>query len=259
MSDLGITFSDYYKAVSEFLGLGSSPTGTNLTMVKNIVYRGYKRFLYPSVLNPQTGKKVPHNWSFLKRQYTLVTESGKWKYALPEDFGRILTDPEFSSSAGYDSLIKRSAEFILRQRNRVDSSSYPWYYAITTSEFDPSVGTTWEIWLNDTPDQSYTLYFWYAVHTPKPTEDLDILVGGIEAQEALLESCLAVAEQQMEDGTSTIHTQLAADLIQSLVAADDIDKGKSLGRVYEPNANVDSEGTWRSTLRNINDNNIYNE
>jgi hypothetical protein len=256
MSDLNLAFSDYYSAVSEFLGLGSSPTGTNLTKVKNIVYRGYKRFLYPSILNPQTGKKVHHNWSFLKRQYTLVTESGKWKYPLPEDFGRILTDPEFSSNAGYDSLIKRSAEFILRQRNISDSSSYPWYYAITASEFDSEIGTTWELWLNDTPDQSYTLHFWYKIHVPKPENATDLLIGGIDTQEALLESCLAVAEQQEEDGTSTIHTQLAADLIQSLISADDIDRGKSLGRMSRP-GQCSEDSTWRSILTNIDDTNIY--
>jgi hypothetical protein len=54
-SDLQLTFSDIYTKVSEFLGLGSSPTGTDLTKVKDLTYRGYRRFLLPkNVRNGQT-------------------------------------------------------------------------------------------------------------------------------------------------------------------------------------------------------------
>ena len=146
MAELTLAFSDYYTHVSEFLGLGSSPAGTNLTKVKDIVYRGYRRFLYPTVRDPRTGKKAPHHWSFLQRYYSIVTEANKWKYALPEDFGRILTDPEFSANKGYNTLMKRNSEFILKQRNTLDYSSYPWYYAINNSEYDVEIGTTWEMW-----------------------------------------------------------------------------------------------------------------
>lgn len=255
MGTLDYSFSDYYQRVGEFLGLtavGTAPTGNNLTKCKEIVYRGYKRFLYP------TDKRIAkrHVWSFLKKYATLTTEDGKWKYALPEDFLRVLTDPTYSTDDAYDHLIRLSGDYILQKRVDSSSSGYPWNYAIVASDFDVEVGTTWEIWLYETPDSAYTLHYWYEISVPEPSDASEFLIGGVDTDEALLECCLAVAEQQEEDGTSTLHTQLADDLLQQLIIADTKTKSNTLGRMLGagPRSVWDKE---RNLLTNFQDDNLY--
>ena len=49
MPTLDLTYSDVYTAVSNYLGLGNPTTdATELITVKNIVKRGYRKFLMPT-------------------------------------------------------------------------------------------------------------------------------------------------------------------------------------------------------------------
>jgi len=61
VSTLEQTFQNMYSLVGEFVGWGSSPAAGDVTKAKNLVYRGYRRFLQP--INMRNGK--PHVWSFL--------------------------------------------------------------------------------------------------------------------------------------------------------------------------------------------------
>jgi len=83
VSTLEQTFKSVYELVGEFVGWGSSPAAGDITKAKNLVYRGYRRFLQP--INMRNGK--PHVWSFLKQHGTIITVSGQWQYDLPADFG----------------------------------------------------------------------------------------------------------------------------------------------------------------------------
>lgn len=256
MATLELTFSDYYQRVSDFLGLGTSPTGSNLTKVKDIVYRGYRQFLYPSISDPRTGKTRRHTWSFLKQLASLVTSDGKWRYSLPTDFGRMITDPAFSKDDAYEPLKKVRKDAILNMRVDSDSKGYPFRYAIAPLKYDLEIGTVWEIWLYETPDQAYVLNYFYLINPPKPTSDTDFLIGGIECNEAILESCLSVAESQEEDASSTHHTQLAAKLLRELIEADTIDTPNTLGRMTCPR-DISKWNRERDILTNFQDSNLY--
>lgn len=61
MADLGLTFSDLYKEVSNFLGLGLSPAGDNLALAKKYACDGYRLFLMG--VDPRSGRA--YQWSFL--------------------------------------------------------------------------------------------------------------------------------------------------------------------------------------------------
>ena len=50
MARLTLSYKDVYDKVGEFLGLvpsGTTPTGQDLTDVKDIVARGLRQFIYP--------------------------------------------------------------------------------------------------------------------------------------------------------------------------------------------------------------------
>jgi hypothetical protein len=233
MVQLGWTFSEIYNQVSDFLGSGTSPSSEVLTKVKNIVHRAYLRFLNP--ISPVTGKA--HLWSFIKVSYTIQLKNGMWKYALPEDFDRLLAQPQFDTSDGYDHLIKVDKNWILNCRSIGDESSTPIYYAIVPSVYNPEIGTKWEIWVYPTPNQSYNLFTSYIMSPIEPSATTDLVVGGPFASEVLLEMALAVAEQQENDEV-TYHKEIADQLLAQLLLRDTVDVPDTVGSLRMPKENV---------------------
>jgi len=227
MARLVLTYSDLYQRVSDFLSWGTSPTGDTLTKVKDIVARGYRQFLYPVDMRTN----MAHQWNFLQAYYSLQLSSTKYKYAVPHNFSDIISMPIFSADSGYAPPMKTSGEQILNMRSNFDLSGAPEYFAIVPSTFDNEIGTAYEMWFYPTPDASYNISYFYLMDPLKPSSDSDFVVGGIRACEAILESCLAIAEQQ-EDDTIGIHTQLAESLIQKLIIADTMTNSDYFGNLY---------------------------
>jgi hypothetical protein len=61
MTDLSLTFADLYKEVSNFLGLGLSPSGDKLALAKKYANDGYRLFLMG--VDPRSQRA--YQWSFL--------------------------------------------------------------------------------------------------------------------------------------------------------------------------------------------------
>ena len=230
MANLRITYEYILQRVSDFLGRGSTtPTGDNLTLVGDIVARGYRQFLYP--IDMRNGDA--YEWSFLRKFYVLPIQSGVWKYQLPEDYSEMLTAPTFDDDDGYKALDKRTPQEMLEFRSAVVESCFPYYYAVVPVGTGLETGSYDELWVYPEPDASYNLKFFYKVDPLKPENTSDYLVGGVRAAEAILESCLAVAEVQ-EDDEIGIHTQRAAELIQALILVDTKrDEDTIVGNLYD--------------------------
>ena len=232
MARLTLSYEDLYTRVSSFMSLttaGVNPTGTNLTTCKDIVDRGIRQFLYP--LDARYGS--PHEWSFLKQLWSFKTASGQWKYSVPVDFSDLITDFTFDDDQALGSLSKVSGQQIEKMRSRVTTSGWPHYFALVPQRYDIEIGTTYQLWLYPTPSQAYSLSTFYRPDPVKLAATTDLMIGGIMAIEAILESCLAVAETQEEDNTSTHHQQEAARLIQTAIR---FDSGKTdtttIGNLY---------------------------
>jgi hypothetical protein len=226
MARLDLTFEDIYKLVSDFLGLGTSPSGTNLTKVQNIVYRAYRQFLYP--IHPNTSRK--HTWSFLKKSYFIYTKDGVWKYQLPLDFDRMLAEPTYGDQEPYGPLTKVSPEMILNKRALSTTQDYPSEYALYPVSTDPELGTMWEIWLWPDPNAGSSITFQYLISPQKPSATTDVILGGPLAAETILEMAYAIAEIQ-EENTSGVHGDLAQKLLLQLILSDTISTPDSLGRL----------------------------
>ena len=222
---LVLTYEDLYNSVARFLhkqqpakfyeDITNRTSDPQTTVIKDIVARGYRQFLYP--ISDNTGKE--HLWSFLKQYLTINLLPNKWKYALPENFSEMLTDPSFSDEDGYYSLTKITPEQLIDLRVGSVECVVPSFYTITTSNYDLETGTFYEFWVHGEPGSSYTLQFFYKIDPLKPESTTHYLVGGIKATEAIMENCYAVAEQQ-ELNVIGIHTQLAHKLIQDLIKVD---------------------------------------
>jgi len=229
MASLELSFSEVYNKCSEVYGTGSSPSGTDLTNAKAMVYRGYRQFLFPTDL--RNGRK--HTWSFLKRHLVMLTQSGEWQYELPSNFRESPTGFQFDSDTGYSPPKKVSPEEILKMRALGIESTYPSYYALVRTPYDQATGSNWQVWFYGVPDGAYRLHCIYIINPDKPSATTDVFVGGVEASEAILESCLAITETE-GDEKQGVHSAEAAKLIQILIQNDFTDVPDSVGKMLDP-------------------------
>jgi len=219
MARLTLSYSDVYQKVGEFLGLvpsGTAPTGQDLTDVKDIVARGLRQFLYPIDMKNGT----PHYWSFLNQYFTLNLMADQWKYALPLDYSDLLSEIVFDTGKWLPKIQRRSGIQIKDLRSSSDASGWPQYYAIVPSTYDLTTGSSFELWFYPKPSQSYILSTFYRIDPLRPSATTDLMVGGISAAEAILESCLGVAEHNQDDNTTQHHQKKAEELIQKLIRFD---------------------------------------
>lgn len=260
MAKLILTYLNLYTEVSNFLGLSAptaAPTGTDLTVCKNIVDRGIRQFLYPIDMRHQT----PHRWSFIERYWSFSTTGTQWKYAMPGDFSELLTDFVHEKNEQLPTLQKVSAQQISSMRSTTDTSGWPRYYALVNMPYDPEIGTVYELWMYPTPSQVYTLSTFYRADPVQLTATTDLALGGISATEAILESCLAVAEQNEDDGISTNHQNKAESLIQKLIR---FDSGKVdtnvVGNLYRNLRGLDIDDVDQcSRFANLDQNDVYSQ
>ena len=230
MARMTIGYSDLYSEVSYFLGLTSratAPTDANLTTCQGIVDRGIRQFLYPLDMEGR-----PHEWQFLQTNMSFALTAGQWKYSLPIDFSELSSTLHYGPSDADPPLMKRNAEQIMAMRTGVDSTAPPEYFAITPTRYDIETGTIYELWLYPTPGSAETLYGFYRADPVQLSAATDLVIGGVRAIEAILESCLAVAELQEEDMSSSHHTAKAAELIQRLIKFDKITTTDKIGNLY---------------------------
>jgi len=249
MASLQYAFSDLYTKVAEQMGLGSSPTGTDLTNVKAIVNRGYRRFLLPLIPDGQ-GKFKLHRWKFLKKTATLSTRSGEWRYQLPEDYSSMIVSFRFVSAEAYINPVERDEGYIIAQRRVSTSTSYPCNFAIRSGDYDPDTGQLWEVIFDPCPNSVYDYYYTYRSMPAKLVNDADIPVGGSEAAECIMSCALAAGELQ-EDEKIGIQEQTAQQYIMTLIASDNERVADTVGYNGDSSILSDDDVRPNGRLENI--------
>jgi len=244
MASLQLTFGDYYKQISRYLGLGSSPTGDDLTLVKDLFHKAYARVLYP--VNTK-GKK--HTWSFLKPVAILNTQSGVSDYLLPTDFGTLKTPFTYPSDYEGDRLAEKTVAHILSLRTGNQSNEDPTCFAIQAIQ-DSSVGQRYKVMFWPVPASEITLNYQYLSDPPKLVNDADYPVGGVLIRSALEQMCLAMAELQ-ENEISGPQSVEASRLLFEAIAAD-VDKAPdSLGYCGDGSEDYQYPSTRRLNLNTV--------
>jgi hypothetical protein len=200
MASLILSFSDVYSRVSDFLGLGTSPTGTNLTKVKDITYRAYRKFLFP--LDTQT--KQVYVWSFLRKTGTLITEANKYEYVLPEDFVGLVSGFKYDAGENKDNPQK------------IDVSKLR---AIKAIPYNLDTGANYSVLFYKTPSGSVTFKYEYIFDPEKPSATTDIFVGGVRGSEVIMQLALGVAELQ-DDDTAGPQEAKAQEMLAAFMAYD---------------------------------------
>lgn len=140
-------------------------------------------------------------------------------YDLPDDFGAIIGQINFDAGEGAYTPIQIIGEGQVRERLQYSTSTgRPRYAALRPTAFTTGTGQRFEILFYPMADAVYDLVYRYNVLPDALSSVTDYPLGGMAHAETILESCLAIAEQRMND-ESGIHSQkflaaLAASVIR---------------------------------------------
>ncbi len=240
MASMKWTFLEVYTKVTEFLG-SNVVNVTDLATAKDIVYRGYMKFLLP--VSPKD--EEIYIWSFLRQPWKLIFEPNKWEYPLPKDFERFFRKIEYDDEQRIARMEKTSERKIMRSRNNLEFNSFPTEYAIRTAKFDKKVGSVKELICYPTPTARSIVNSTYVMTPDKPVDDTDFFIGGPLESEVILQCCLAIAENQ-EDEKIGVETKKAVDLLQALIRKDKGIAPDTVGTVHDANIIAGSVFNYRN-------------
>lgn len=258
MSSLKLTYSDVYLAVAKYLGIQGTPTGSDLTTVQDRTKRGYRRFLMP--IDSSNGKM--HQWKFLEKTTTMSVQSDTDTYNLPKGFSSFVTGFTYTTPTAANP-VQKSLGFILQRKSQFSSGStgYPRFFAIQNGDYDTINGQLYKVVFHPTPSANLDYYYTYVFTPPALVEDNDVFVGDALASDAILESCLAVAEFMKYDSPNAsnpgVHAAEAERLTQALIGKDKRDGlVTNLGKITnEPSMSY----TYSSVVLNQDGNQILPE
>ena len=196
-STLALSWTDLQAEVGYFLGYGRTSgdwTAAQLVEIQAVVAAGVRQFYYPPPIGEQA---APHTWSFL--QATGSGTATTYNYALPDDFGGMIGDPQYASASSKRRIVETTVEDLLAMRAMATASGDPSYYAIRHLTAPSSTaGQRFEMLLYPTPTSAAITYR-YKVLPPALSSAYVYPYGGAEHAETVLASCLAVDEHRMDD------------------------------------------------------------
>jgi hypothetical protein len=206
-STLAIRFREFQAEVGEYLGWGKGVyyndkpwTKDKLNRITSCVKSGLRRFYYPPILQNQSAQ---YAWIFLKPVANIAFPSGgQWVY-LPEDFGQPegrLTITSTQTQTPWPLDLTGIGQILQLYQVDPTISGRPARAAITpTRGTHPTGGQQWQLWIYPLADQAYTFQLRYYINPDYLTGDLPYAYGGAEHHETILEACLSVAEERLDD------------------------------------------------------------
>jgi len=169
----------------------------------------------------------------LKPLASLSLASGASLVALPDDFGGVEGRVTVSTAGvgmawwpldtvGLGAIVERQATF-------PTTTGRPCLCAVEPIKgTTASAGQRWRLRLWPISDRAYTLQLEYYVSPDALTTALPNLYGGTAHAETVLESCLAIAEQRVDD-TPGVHTAKFAERLLASIGMDRKLKPQKLG------------------------------
>lgn len=194
-----LQYSDIQSEVGFYLGwtrTSSNWTSDQSATINAVIASGERQFYVPPIL---PGERHIHEWSFLKPVMTITTVSGQGDYGLPHDFGGIEGCLTYNANQGYRELRIIGEGEIRKFRQRTATSGYPRFAAVRPYRAEGTTSQRYELMLWPEPDGAYDLTFKYNVLTDSMSSSRTYPFGEAVHGECLLESCLAVAEQRVND------------------------------------------------------------
>lgn len=234
---LAVCYDDLKKLVARFLGYDTAHlTEAQTDEVDDCIQSGIRNYYYPSNIE---GVDPNFEWSFIRQSGSLTTEAGVAEYTLPDGFGRIAGQLTYDivrhGPVGGIPVIPYGDIKVMLERNPALRNTPRFAATISLQSFG-SRGQEKKIVFFPTPDREYDIGFVCDADTGKiDPVNRPFPLGGAMHAELIRESCLASAEQLVNDEVGQ-HTQKFASLLASIVAKDRKSGAQSFGRVGDPDA-----------------------
>lgn len=242
-STLSLKYSDYVNKVAFFLGWSNGvefvKTDDNIreqVLLDECVASGIRQFYYPPALPPQgfhQSSQQPYEWSFLRPIVTLTMMIGEKTIALPDDFGgcegemTVLSD----STTTVPWAIRFYNEGMIREAyaKAPTATGPPTMAAIVPVKGTTSIRSSrQQLEVYPLPDQAYVVQFQYELLGEMLTGSNPYVYGGAAHVETILESCLSIAEQRIDDMVG-VHTMKFKERLAASIALDRRNKGSAMG------------------------------
>lgn len=208
-SSLSIGFPDLKEEVAAYLGYGRDSSKWSTSQeneIESYVQSGVRQFYFPPAVSSMVDDSF--EWSFMRPTKTIDTVVDQWEYDLPDDFGRIIGDLYFDPEETTHPIVVIGYGMLLAERARSDDSGVPKFAATRWKTSDGSGGQRQELLLHAPPDAVYTLTYRYEAFSGKLTDANPYPLGGMKHSEALISSCLAVAEQRANGERDGVQWQM---------------------------------------------------
>jgi len=207
-STLSLDYDNLAVRVAEYLGYSRTSGDWSVAeaaRIDEIVQDGYRQFLMAG----------GHQWSFLEPTATLVTVADTADYDMPDDFGQLAAGFTFAANEAFI-RVRVVPESRIRFWRQTDiGTSAPYYVAIRPKTTTGTTGQRFEALLHPTPGAVYNLTYSYRVLVNKLVTT-EYPYGAMNHADALLKSCLAVAELRDTDEQGPHAAQYADALAVSI-------------------------------------------
>lgn len=234
-----------------FLGFGrgvafSDPAWTSRqqTSLDYIVKSGLRQFYYPP---PIEGTATAYDWSFLKPTASLQLHQGLSVLVLPDDYGGLegKITVQATASTTQPWCVEWENEGRVRQRFAVlpSMTGPPMFVAEQWLKQGPTTlkSQQAQLLVFPTADMDYTLQLPYYVNPDYLSNAAPYCYGGAQHSETIVESCLAIAEQRLDD-TSGVHGAKFNERLSASIAMDRKSKPQRLG--YNSDRSDRSDRDW---------------
>jgi len=205
-----------------------------------ILRSGLRQFYFPPPVD-----KIVYRWSFLKPVAQLDLASGESTVNLPDDFGGIEGRVTVSGSSNSYWPITITSEGRIREMfaRLPDTTGQPECAAqVAVKNTTLKDGQRWQLQVYPAADTDYTLNVAYYILPEILSGIRPFADGGEQHAETLLESCLAIAEQKMDD-TLGVHSAKFRERLAASIAEDQKNKPANLG--YNRDCSDGREWQWR--------------
>lgn len=251
-STLSATYNEVAGEVGLFLGYGRGAangdaawTPQQQANIDSAVRSGLRQFYFPPPVQGVTDSS--YDWAFLKPTATVDFPPGAKTIPLPDDFGGFEGEITLKSTLGsYWYPVELRSEGYVRQS-----------YALTPNQsgrplvasLQPLKGTTgtqgqrWQLYIFPAADTDYTLQFQYYILPDYLSGAFPYAYGGMAHVETIIESCLAIAEQRLDD-QSTVHSQKFQERLQASISLERRHKPQTLGYNHDRSDNRGWRREW---------------
>lgn len=223
-STLSLTRNNLREEVGLKLGYGLNTSGWTPEQISRMdicIRDGLGRFYFPL-----TGEsKELYEWSFLRISASLSLTSGAGDtYVLPDDCDGLIDEFIITSAGGAANRIPVIPinELLQLEAEEAASTAVPKFVAIRTiSPLTPTttVSQRREAVFYPAPNTDYTATYEYPVEVNSIGSTNTFLPGGAAHSQAIVASCLAVAEQYLTPG-ETVHQQEFQQRLQASIEHD---------------------------------------